>query len=87
MKEFSKMDVQFMELQETLNKKHVELLDQRKSHSKDRERIRVLEDQYRERKKEIMVLKAEQKATTNQLNATDREYKRLKDLGIESMNQ
>lgn len=34
-----------------------------------------------------MVIKAELKATTSQLNATDREYKKLKDLGIESMNQ
>lgn len=76
-----------MELQETLNKKHIELLDQRKSHSKDRERIRVLEDQYRERKKDLMVVHAELKATTSQLNATDREYKKLKDLGIESMMQ
>jgi len=32
-------------------------------------------------------MKAQFTATTQQLNATDREYKRLKDLGIESMNQ
>jgi len=85
MEEFKNMDIQFKEIQETLNQKHVEVLETRKTNAKEKERIKILETKYRERQRDIMVAKKEFQATQHQLYETEREYKKLKDLGIESM--
>jgi len=53
----------------------------------EKERVKILENKYRERLRDIMVAKKELQATREQLSCTDREYKKLKDLGIESMNK
>jgi len=85
--EFKKMDKNFKEIQDTLNQKHIEVLETRKTNLFERERIKILENKYRERLRDIMVSKKELQATQQQLADTDREYKKLKDLGIESMNK
>lgn len=85
--EFKKMDKNFKEIQDTLNQKHIEVLETRKTNLFEKERIKMLENKYRERLRDIMVSKKELQATQQQLADTDREYKKLKDLGIESMNK
>jgi len=85
--EFKLMDKNYKEINDILNKKHIEILELRKEHKKDKDRIKILENKYKERLRDIMVAKMELQATQHQLSETDKEYKLLKDLGIESMNK
>merc|ERR1712127_486470 len=78
--EFKKMDKNFKEIQDTLNQKHIEVLETRKTNLFERERIKILENKYRERLRDIMVSKKELQATQQQLADTDREYKKLQEL-------
>jgi len=83
---FDEHSEELNKLKELLNTKHVEILEVRKSNQTEREKLKSLDSQLKDKINELSAANTNLQLTRRQSDITMKEYKKLKDLSIQSIN-